>query len=203
MRILIGCEFSGIVRDEFIRQGFNAVSCDLLPSESDFGPHIQDDLLAVMNRTRWDVLIAFPECTYMCNSGVRWLYQGGKAENGIDPERWMKLGAASDFFHRLLNANIPRIAIENPVPHKYANLPPFTQSVQPWEFGHGEVKRTCFWLKNLPKLKPTNRVLGRKPRVHYASPGPDRWRERSRTLPGIAEAMAWQWGNYLKDLMRS
>lgn len=200
LNILIGCEFSGIVRDEFIRRGFNAISCDLLPSESDFGPHIQDDLIAVMNRTRWDVLIAFPECTYMCNSGVRWLYKGGKAENGIDPQRWMKLGAASAFFHALLNANIRHIAIENPVPHKYAELPPFTQSIQPWQFGHGEVKRTCFWLKRLPKLEPTNTVLGRKPRVHFASPSPDRWRERSRTLPGIAEAMASQWGAYLKEI---
>lgn len=197
MNILIGCEFSGIVRDAFRENGFNAVSCDLLPTERD-GPHIQDDLLAVIHRCKWDVLIAFPDCTFMCNSGVRWLYKDGRKENGPDPERWLKLGAASNFFWRLWRSGIPHIALENPVPHQYAGLPPFTQSIQPYEFGHGETKRTCLWLDRLPPLLPTLHVAERRPRVHYASPGPDRWRERSRTLPGIAAAMAVQWGAYLK-----
>jgi hypothetical protein len=198
LRVLIGCEFSGIVRDEFIRQGFDAVSCDLLPSESDFGPHIQGDIRDILD-DGWDVLIAFPDCTFLCNSGVRWLYKGGKKDNGRDIDRWVDMLKAGEFFHQLLNAKIPYICLENPVPHGWSGLPDFSQSIQPWQFGHGEVKRTCFWLKHLPPLQPTNLVMGRKPRVHHASPGPDRWRERSRTLPGVAEAMAWQWGNYLKE----
>lgn len=198
VRILIGCEFSGIVRDEFIRQGFDAVSCDLLPSESDFGRHIQGDIRNIL-ADGWDVLIGFPDCTFLCNSGVRWLYKGGRKENGRDIDRWLNMLKAEAFFKELLESDIPHICLENPVQHGWVDLPPFTQSVQPWQFSHHEVKRTCFWLKSLPPLQPTNVVMGRNPRVHYASPGPDRWKERSRTLPGIAEAMAWQWGNYLKE----
>jgi len=197
MRVLIGCEFSGIVRDAFIRQGFDAISCDLLPSESDFGPHIQGDILGIL-ADGWKAAVFFPPCTFLCNSGVRWLYKGGKQANGKDWDRWIDMEEGAKFFDALLNAPIPHVAVENPVQHGYAGLPEFTQSVQPWQFGHGEVKRTCLWLRNLPELRSTNIVNGRHPRVHRESPGADRWRKRSITYPGIAEAMALQWGNYLK-----
>lgn len=196
--VLVACEFSGTVRDEFIRQGFDAYSCDLLPTESSFGPHYEMDITRILNDD-WDCMIAFPPCTYICNSGVRWLYKGGRADNGLDPDRWFQMGKAVSFFEMLLNAPIPHIAVENPVPHGHAGLPDFNQSVQPWMFGHGEVKRTCFWLKDLPELAPTNVVNGRTPRVHHEAPAIDRWKKRSITYPGIAEAMAQQWGNYLKE----
>ncbi len=193
MNVLVACEFSGIVRDAFTARGHNAWSCDLLPSERS-GQHILGDAVPVLWRVgafkmqvpKWDMLIAFPPCTYLCNSGVRWLKtQPGRREN---------MEAAAAFFKALLAAPIERIGVENPVPHGHAKLPKFTQSIQPWQFGHGEIKRTCLWLKNLPPLVPTNVVTGRTARVHRASPGPDRWKERSRTLPGIAAAMAEQWG---------
>lgn len=198
LRVLIGCEFSGAVRDAFLRNGIKAMSCDLLPSDSDMGPHYEGDIAHILN-DGWDCAIFFPPCTYVCNSGVRWLYKHGRKENGIDPIRWMEMGKAVAFFRLLMDAPIPHIAIENPVPHGHADLPDFTQSVQPWQFGHGEVKRTCFWLKNLPKLRSTCIVYGRKPRVHHESPSEDRWKRRSITYPGIADAMAEQWGNYLKE----
>jgi hypothetical protein len=196
MRVLIACEFSGIVRDAFIARGHDAWSCDLLPSESnpfpapDKGPHFQNDALWVAEDPaygEWDLMIAHPPCTYLANSGVRWLKH--------DVVRSQKMHQAAWFFKSLLNVErIPRIAIENPIPHKYGQLPKYTQTIQPWQFGHGETKATCLWLKNLPKLEPTDIVEGRRPRVHHASPGPNRWKERSRTLPGIAAAMAEQWG---------
>lgn len=194
LKILIGCEFSGIVRDEFRKLGHNAWSCDLLPTEADPAFHIQGDLLSVLG-DGWDLAVFHPPCTYLCNSGVRWLY-GGKGKER-DADRWRKMTDAATFFKALLAAPIPGIAIENPIPHRYALEAigtRYTQIVQPWQFGEPEIKATCLWLKNLPSLTPSNIVEGRKPRVHFASPGPDRWKERSRTLQGIAAAMAAQWG---------
>lgn len=188
MNVLIACEFSGLVRDAFRARGHDAVSCDLEPTERP-GPHVQCDAREAVDG-EWDMLIAFPPCTYLCNSGVRWLHER--------PERWAQMHEACRLFLALLNADAPRVAVENPVMHRYAREiigrgPDFT--IQPWQFGHGEIKRTCFWTRGLPPLVPTEIVEGRAPRVHHASPGPNRGRDRSRTLAGIAEAMADQWGS--------
>ncbi len=196
MRVLVACEFSGIVRDAFRERGHDAWSCDLLPTERP-GNHYQSDALVVAS-LGWDLMIAHPPCTYLCNSGVRWLYgKGKKADGGMDLKRWEAMGKASKFFLDLLNAPIPRIAVENPRMHSHALLiikrPP-TQTIQPYLFGHGETKETGLWLKNLPPLAPTDAVEGRKARTHFESPGPNRWKNRSRTLAGIAKAMAEQWG---------
>lgn len=190
----MACEFSGIVRDAFIAAGHDAVSCDLLPSERP-GPHIQADIINVLmyDADRFDAMVAHPPCRLLCNSGVRWLY-GGK---GVvrDDERWAEMEEAARFFFLLLSAPIPRVAVENPIMHRHAGIEKPTQIIQPWQYGHPETKATGLWLRNLPALQPTDVVDGRTPRVHHASPGPDRWKERSRTLPGIAKAMAEQWGN--------
>jgi hypothetical protein len=181
MKILIACEFSGEVRDALLRRGHITVSCDLLPSEVD-GPHYQCDVIDLLNE-QWDMMIAFPPCTHLAVSGARW-FKDKKYEQKL----------AADFFLELANAPIPKIAIENPIGIMSTVYRKPDQIIQPWMFGHGETKATCLWLKGLPKLKPTNVVEGRCPRVHYESPGPDRWKNRSRTLPGIAQAMAEQWG---------
>lgn len=186
MKVLVACEFSGVVRDAFLRRGHDAVSCDLLPSDAP-GPHIQgpvDDLL----QDSWDLVIAHPPCTRLCNSGVRWLHERNL---------WADMRTSAEFFRACLGANAPTVAVENPVMHRYAReivgrRPDFT--IQPWQFGHGEVKRTCFWTHNLPALVPTNIVTGRAARVHLAPPGPNRWKLRSTTYLGVAEAMAEQWG---------
>lgn len=191
MRVLVACEFSGIVRDAFIAAGHDAVSCDLLPSERP-GPHIQDDVLRHLD-CGWDLMIAHPPCTYLANSGVRWLY-GGKGTTP-DPKRWGDMEAAAAFFLAFLDGPVERVAVENPVMHRHAGIRKADQYIQPWEHGHGEVKATGLWLRNLPKLVPTDIVDGREPRVHHASPGPDRWKERSRTMTGLAAAMAAQWGS--------
>lgn len=185
MRVLIACEFSGVVRDAFMALGHDACSCDLLPSESP-GNHIQGDVFLILN-DGWDLLIQHWPCTLLCNSGVRWL--------AGNPERFRDMEKSAQQFRRLMDCSIPRICGENPIPHKYARaiMGDYSQTIQPWQHGHGETKRTCLWLKNLPPLKPTNMVLGRTPRVHHASPSPNRWKERSRTLPGVAKAMAEQW----------
>lgn len=193
MRVLIACEFSGIVRDAFIARGHDAVSCDLIDTERP-GPHIIGDALTAAYSGDYDMMIAHPPCTYLANSGVRWLYDGWE----IDSDRWGRMEDSAAFFASLLTAPIPHVAVENPVMHSYAREligENATQYIQPWQFGHGEIKRTGLWLRNLPPLVPTHIVDGRTPRVHHASPGPDRWKERSRTLPGIAEAMAEQWGD--------
>lgn len=200
MKILIGCEYSGVVRDAFTALGNEAESCDLLPSDAP-GKHRQCDVLRLLRDTSYgyflNLLGGHPPCTFLCNSSVRWLAPGGV----INQERYDKMKQACEFFAALYHAKVPRVYIENPVMHGYAQryllalgVPRFTQSIQPWQFGHGEIKRTCLWLRNLPPLKPTNIVPGREPRVHHASPGPNRWKERSTTLPGIAAAMAEQWG---------
>ena len=192
MRVLIACEFSGIVRTAFAARGHDAWSCDLLPSERP-GNHYQQDIFTVLSKD-WDLMITHWPCTRLCNSGVRWLY-GGKG-NVIDLKRWAAMKQDAKSFRRLLDCCVPKVAAENPIPHKYAKaiMGDYDQIIQPWQHGHPETKATCLWLKNLPLLKPTNIVDGRTPRVHHASPGPDRWKERSRTLEGIGKAMAEQWG---------
>jgi len=196
LRVLVACEFSGVVRNAFLARGHDAWSCDLLPSEDESSRHIQGDARELLDEG-WDLLVAHPPCTRLCNSGVRWLSKPPRGKTQAQIWRELKEGAAlfSDFW----NASIPRVAVENPVMHKYAKAlidiyEPPAQSVQPWQFGHGETKRTCFWLRGLPCLRPTKIVSGREARVHLASPGPNRWKERSRFFPGIAAAMAEQWG---------
>lgn len=187
MKVLIACEFSGIVREAFAKRGHNAWSCDFLPTEIE-GNHIQDDVLEVLDNG-WDLMIAHPPCTYLANSGARWLFE----KEG----RWEKLREGAGFFNKLFNANIPKVAIENPQPHKWATelIGKYSQKVQPWWFGEGEVKGTCLWLKNLPPLMATYIHTGRIPRVHHEPPGENQARNRSRTYKGMADAMAEQWGN--------
>jgi hypothetical protein len=180
VRVLVACEFSGIVRDAFIAKGHDAWSCDLLPTERP-GPHIQDDVLLHLD-DGWDAMIAHPPCTFLAVSGARWF-----------AKRWASQAMALMFVRELAEADIERIAIENPISVLSTKWRKPDQIIQPWMFGHGETKATCLWLKGLPKLVPTQVVDGRVPRVHHASPGPDRWKERSRSYPGIAAAMAAQW----------
>lgn len=197
MKVLVACEFSGVVRRAFAALGHDAWSCDLLPAEDRSNKHIVGDARDILD-DGWDLLmVAHPPCTRLCNSGVRWLHKAppGRTLDAI----WSELDAAADLFSTFWNAPIERVAVENPVMHKYArerirNFEPATQTVQPWQFGHGETKAVCLWLRGLPPLKPTNIVEGRTPRVHHMPPGPDRWRERSRFFPGVAAAMAQQWG---------
>jgi len=184
-RVLVACEFSGRVRNAFRRRGWNAWSCDLLASETP-GNHIQDDVRKYLD-CDWDILIGHPECTRIANSGVRWL-----DERGL----WDQLDDACAFFRCLLDAPVKHIALENPIPHKYALDRigrKYDQIIQPWQHGHGETKSTCLWLKNLPRLTPSNIVEGREQRIWKMPPSVDRWKERSRTLSGVAEAMANQW----------
>ena len=196
MRVLIACEFSGVVREAFRAKGHDAWSCDLLPAEDNQRYHLQRDVFECLDPVDpWDALIQHWPCTLLCNSGVRWLYEGGIG--GLrNEQRFADMEASARNFRRLMDCGIPKIAGENPIPHKYAKaiMGDYSQTIQPWQFGHGETKATCLWLKNLPALKPTNIVEGRTPRVHHASPGPDRWKERSRTLIGVAKAMSEQGG---------
>jgi hypothetical protein len=169
----------------------DAVSLDLLPSDQP-GPHLQMDIYDLQDWS-WDLMIAHPPCTYLCNSGVRWL--------GDDEERWDNMREGADFFKFLLDRPVRHIAVENPIMHRYAvDIIGRRQNqvVQPWMFGHGETKATCLWLKNLPPLKATDVVEGREPRIHRLPPSPERWRLRSITYQGIADAMALQWGNYIR-----
>ena len=187
MRVLVACEYSGKVRDAFIARGHDAISCDILPTES-IGPHYQGDVFDIIDQD-WDLMIAHPPCTYLCNSGVSWLHKR--------PERWGQLKDGAEFFKALLEADIPKIAVENPIMHKYAvDIIGRRQDqiIQPWQFGHGETKATGFWLKGLPKLQPTEIVEGRQQRLHLLPPSKDRWKLRSTTYQGIADAMALQWG---------
>lgn len=182
MRVLVGCEFSGIVRDAFRAAGHDAWSCDVLPTERP-GPHLEADVRAVMGQG-WDLLIAFPPCTYLCRSGARWW-----------PGREDLQAHAIGFVLQLYGSTVPRVAIENPIGRLSGVWRKPDQIIQPWQFGVPERKATCLWLKGLPALQPTEIVAGRVPRVHFAAPGPERWRERSRTLPELAAAMAAQWGS--------
>jgi len=191
MKLAIIGEFSGRVRDAFRRRGHDAVSFDLLPSESD-GPHVVGDVRD-QDLGGFDGFICFPPCTYLCNSGVRWLYS---KEGTFNLDRWEKMEEATWFF--LWCLDLPGlVCCENPVMHKWAKervrCSP-TQIIHPWQFGHGETKATCLWLRGFPPLQPTNIVQGRHGRVHREPPGPDRWKRRSVTYQGIADAMAEQWG---------
>ena len=181
MRVLVACEFSGIVRDAFRARGHGAWSCDLLPSERP-GFHFCGNVLDYVDDD-WDMMIAFPPCTHLASSGARWFGEKREAQ-----------GDALRFVRRLLDAPIPRIALENPIGVISTRIRKPDQIIQPWQFGHGETKATCLWLKNLPPLMPTAVVEGRKGRVWREPPGPDRWKNRSRTYQGIANAMADQWG---------
>jgi len=181
MRILIACEYSGIVRDAFLALGHDAMSCDLLPTER-LGPHFEGDVRKVLN-AKWDLMIAHPPCTHLAVSGARWFKD--KKDEQIE---------ALGFVQELLNAPIPLIALENPISIISSHIRKPDQILQPWMFGHGETKATCLWLKNLPNLQPSNIVDGREARIHKMPPSPDRWKNRSRTYAGIAQAMADQWG---------
>lgn len=188
MKVLVACEFSGVVRDAFLSRGHEAWSCDIVPTES-VGPHIQGDVLDVLDEG-WDLMIAHPPCTYLCHSGIRWIV------HDKDGERRKNMMKAAAFFLALRDCAIPRIAVENPIPHRYAReyIGRPNQYIQPWEHGHGETKKTGLWLKNLPPLLATRIVADRKPLVYLEGPGPERTRSRSRTRTGIASAMAEQWG---------
>lgn len=184
MRVLIACEFSGIVREAFRKRGHDAWSCDLLPSEIE-GQHFLSDVLQLLSQgPSWDLMIAHPPCTHLAVSGARWFKDKKKEQ-----------AEALKFVLELMMVEIPKICVENPISIISSHIRKPDQIIQPWQFGHGETKATCLWLKNLPKLAPTKVVEGREGRVWKASPSPDRWKERSRTLQGISDAMAEQWGD--------
>jgi hypothetical protein len=209
VRVLVACEYSATVRDAFRARGHDAWSCDVLPTDGDPRWHIEGDAIELAYKKawlstqgetpHWDLLIAHPPCTYLTNAGVTWLHK--------DETRWTKLDEGAAFFKKLLNAPIAKIAIENPIMHKYAKERiggvNQSQTVQPYHFGHLEQKATCLWLKGLPLLKHTSDLKAetkslpdnQRQRLHYLPPGPDRWKLRSKTFQGIADAMADQWGS--------
>jgi hypothetical protein len=183
MNILVACEFSGVVRDAFRSKGHNAISCDLLASERP-GPHYQGDVRDLLN-SGWDMIVTFPPCTHLCRSGARWFKE--KQADGRQQE-------AIKFFLLFTALECPCVAIENPVGIMSSLYRKPDQVIQPWQFGHGEIKKTCLWLKGLPPLFSTEIAPGNTPRIHYMAPGPERGKERARMYPGIAQAMADQWG---------
>jgi site-specific DNA-cytosine methylase len=185
MKVLVACEYSGTVRDAFAARGHDAMSCDLLPTESP-GNHHQGDVRDVLD-DGWDLMIAHPPCTHLAVSGARWFR-----------DKLPEQAEALDFVRMLLAAPIPRIALENPISIISSRIRKPDQIIQPWQFGHGETKATCLWLKNLPNLTPTNIVEGREQRIWKMPPGPNRWKERSRTFRGIADAMANQWDSPIR-----
>lgn len=194
MKILIACEESGTVREAFKAKGHDAWSCDLVQSAIP-GQHYQGNVLYILND--WsiiggkpDLIAAFTPCTFSCNSSVRWLWH----DHIPVKDRWIKMKEMTDLFYSIWNCDVSKICMENPIPHKYAKLPKYSQIIQPWQFGHGETKATCLWLKGLPKLVPTNIVKGREARIHKMPPSCHRSRKRSKTYTGIADAMASQWG---------
>ena len=207
-RVLVGCETSGIVRGAFERQGFDVWSCDLLPADTPTNRHMQEDVRDVLAREHFDlVMIGHPPCTRLCNSGVRWLHKA--PPNKTLDQMWRELDEGAALFSDLWNADVPCLAIENPVMHRYAkerirNYQDFAQSVQPWQFGRDPAgednvkKRTCFWLKNLPQLKPTGTLDGSSARAecHNMAPSSDRWKKRSKFYVGLADAIAHQWGSW-------
>jgi hypothetical protein len=198
LRVIVACEYSGRVRDAFRARGHDAWSCDLLPTDADPQWHIQGDAIEIVYGQEWDLMVAHPPCTYLTNSGVTWLHK--------DSSRWEKLDDAASFFSKLLAAPVPKKAIENPIMHKYAKerIGGVRQSqiIHPWMFGHTEQKATCLWLNGLPLLQPTQNVKdemmtlpdNQRQRLHYLPPSADRWKLRSTTYSGIAEARAEQWG---------
>ena len=183
MKILIACEYSGIVRDAFLKKGHDAISCDILPSESNFGPHYQCDVNDIL-MDNWDMIIAFPPCTHLSASGARWF---------PEKQKDYRQQKAIVFFMQLALAPVPKIAIENPIGIMSTLWRKPDQIIQPWQFRHGETKATCLWLKGLPELKPTDIVKGRENRIHKMPPSKNRAMERSRTFKGVANAMAAQW----------
>jgi hypothetical protein len=199
VRVLVACEFSGVVRDAFLRAGHEAYSCDLIEGLTFHPNHIVGDAIEVAYGQHWDLMIAHPPCTYMARSGWHWVSSPDSSVEPLKGEpRRRAAHDAAYFFRRLLDAPVARIAVENPRPIKHVGLPKETQVIQPWQFGHGEVKATCLWLRNLPMLAPTDVVQGRDAVVHKQSPGIrnglTRQQRRSITYRGIAEAMAEQWG---------
>jgi len=204
VKVLVACEYSGKVRDAFIAQGHDAMSCDFLPTDK-AGPHYQGDVRDVLG-DGWDLMVAHPTCTYLTNTAVCHLHSPDATEPTLKgAPRWAALDKGAEFFKMLLDCDIPRKAIENPIPHKYAVERigrKYDQIVQPWMFGHMERKATCLWLEGLPPLVETNNVREamlelpkrEQQRLHYLSPSPDRWKLRSETYQGIADAMAQQWG---------
>lgn len=182
MKVLVACEFSGVVRDAFIQRGHEVISCDLLPTEA-IGPHFQGDVFSLLERERFDLMIAHPPCTHLAVSGARWF-----------KDKQIEQAQALEFVRKLMLVNIDKICIENPVSIISSKIRRPDQIIQPWQFGHGETKKTCLWLKNLPLLQPTQIVDGREARIHKMPPSTERWKERSRTFSGIAQAMAQQWG---------
>lgn len=214
LNVIVACESSATVRDAFRKLGHNAWSCDLLPCDGDPSFHIQGDVLALLQSKQgfartpktWDLMIAHPPCTYLCNSGVRWLY--GKGKKGAvwmarDAARWQNMRLAAAFFNALWHADIPHIAMENPIMHGHGRAlirdqQTPSQIIQPWWFGHPETKATCLWLADLPKLQQTNPVSPTKgSAIHKLPPSKDRWKIRSKTYQGIADAMAVQWSDYI------
>lgn len=183
LRVLVACEFSGVVRRAFRARGHEAWSCDLLEAEDGSEFHHQGDVIEFMAFKPFDLMIAHPPCTHLAVSGARWF-----------KDKLREQAAALDFVQTLMLADIPRICIENPISIISSKIRKPDQIIQPWQFGHGETKATCLWLKGLTKLQPTNIAEGRVARVHLEPPGPDRWKNRSRTYEGIANAMAEQWG---------
>jgi hypothetical protein len=181
MRVLVACEYSGVVRDAFTARGHYSMSCDLLDTEKP-GLHYKGDVTNILN-DGWDLMICHPPCTHLAVSGARWFREKQKEQ-----------AEALEFVELLLNAPIPKICLENPISIISSRIRKPDQIIQPWQYGHGETKATCLWLKNLPLLKPTNIVEGREARVHKMPPSPNRWKERSRTFQGIADAFAEQWG---------
>jgi hypothetical protein len=188
VRVLVACEFSGIVRQAFLRRGHDAWSCDLCPGRPPtYGRHIEGDVRPLL-RDPWDLVVAHPPCTRLCLSGVRWLHERRLNDDMV---------AACQFFTECLRANAPRVCVENPRMHGYAQhlvVCRPTQVIHPWMFGHGETKTTCLWLRGLPRLRPTKIVSGRRPGVHTLPPSVNRSALRSVTYLGVAEAMASQWG---------
>tara|TARA_Y100000015_G_scaffold18261_1_gene17618 strand:- start:65 stop:658 length:594 start_codon:yes stop_codon:yes gene_type:complete len=185
MRVLVACEYSGRVRDAFRRHGHDAWSCDLLECEADPQWHHQGPVEELLDEG-WDLMVAHPPCTHLAVSGFRHFHRKQREQRD-----------ALNFVRLLMSAPIPRWCIENPVSVISSAIRPPDQIIQPWEHGHGETKATCFWLQNLPRLVPSNCVEGREPKVHLMSPRPDRWKQRSRTYQGVADAMADQWGSRL------
>lgn len=181
MKVLIACEYSGRVRDAFLALGHDSMSCDLLPTDLP-GPHYQGDVRDIL-ADGWDLMIAHPPCTHLAVSGARWF-----------KDKQQEQAEALAFVELLMDAPIPRIALENPISIISSRIRKPDQIIQPWQFGHGETKATCLWLKNLPLLTPTNVVEGREARIHKMPPSADRWKKRSETYKGIASAMAEQWG---------
>jgi hypothetical protein len=204
MKVLIACEYSGTVRDAFLKLGHNAMSCDLLPTDVP-GPHYQGNVFDIIDEIvddGWDLIIAHPPCTYLSRAGARWLYKGGQ----IDQVRYEQGLEARRFFFKLLNANCPRIAVENPTPMRVFDLPAPSQVIQPYQFGDPYSKRTLLWLKGLPQLVPTNVLLEYRPFLPSNTGGKKRgqkysigvsknWKQSAKTFQGVADAMAQQWGS--------